>query len=169
VPVKVPADLAGIRMRTPGAPVWMETIRAMGATPTPMGWTEVYSAIQQKVIDAAEAQSPATYGSKLYEVVKYITKTGHINLITGMVGSAAWFDSLPDDLKAIVREEALKAGDIASRGTEASLKDFEDKMAAAGVTVTEIDVTPFRQATAPVYDKLGYGDLRDTLRAMAAN
>jgi len=86
-----------------------------------------------------------------------------------MVGSAAWFDSLPDDLKAIVREEALKAGDIASRGTEASLKDFEDKMAAAGVTVTEIDVTPFRQATAPVYDKLGYGDLRDTLRAMAAN
>ena len=38
MPVKVPADLAGVRMRTPGAPVWMETIRAMGATPTPMGW-----------------------------------------------------------------------------------------------------------------------------------
>ncbi len=57
-PIKVPADLAGIRMRTPGAPVWMETIRAMGATPTAMGWGEVYPALQQKVIDAAEAQHP---------------------------------------------------------------------------------------------------------------
>jgi len=167
-PISVPADLAGIRMRTPGAPVWMETIRAMGATPTPMGWTEVYSALQQKVIDGAEAQDPATYGSKLYEVISHITKTGHINLITGVVTSAAWFDSLPGDLKTILREESLKAGDVASYGTEAALADYEKKMQDKGVTITEIDVTPFREATAPVYDKLGYGELRDKLRAIAA-
>jgi TRAP-type C4-dicarboxylate transport system substrate-binding protein len=166
--ITTPADLAGVRMRTPGAPVWMETIRAMGATPTPMGWTEVYSALQQKVIDGAEAQDPATYGSKLYEVITHITKTGHINLITGVVTSAVWFDSLPGDLKTILREEAVKAGDVASYGTEAALADYEAKMQAEGVTITEIDVTPFREATAPVYDKLGYGELRDKLRAIAA-
>lgn len=166
--VKVPADLAGIRMRTPGAPVWMETIRAMGATPTPMGWTEVYSALQQKVIDAAEAQHPATYGSKLYEVVSHITKTGHINLITGLVTGGAWFDSLPQNYQVLVREEALKAGDIASYGTEEALAGLEVKMAAEGVTISEIDVTPFKNATAPVYDKLGYGALRDEMRAIAA-
>jgi tripartite ATP-independent transporter DctP family solute receptor len=166
-PIHKPADLHGIRMRTPGAPVWMETIRAMGATPTPMGWTEVYSALQQKVIDGAEAQDPATYGSKLYEVIHYITKTGHINLITGVVTSAKWFDSLPPDMRKILREEALKGGDIASHGTEASLADLEKKMKAKGVTINEIDVTPFRKATAVVYDKLGYGSLRDKLRKIA--
>ena len=169
VPVKVPADLAGIRMRTPGAPVWMETIRAMGATPTPMGWAEVYTAIQQKVIDGAEAQSPATYGSKLHEVIKHITKTGHINLITGIVTSAAWFDKLPPEFQTVLREESLRAGDEASRATAASLLDFENKMAAAGVTVSEIDVTPFIEATEPVYDKLGYGELRKELMKVIAN
>ncbi len=166
--ITVPADLAGIRMRTPGAPVWMETIRAMGATPTPMGWTEVYSALQQKVIDAAEAQHPATYGSKLYEVISHITKTGHINLITGLVAGGIWYDSLPADLQTIVREEALKAGDIASYGTEKALAGLEKEMTAKGAIITEIDVTPFKNATAPVYDKLGYGDFRDEMRALAS-
>ena len=169
VPVRVPADLAGIRMRTPGAPVWMETIRAMGATPTPMGWAEVYTAMQQKVIDALEAQSPAVYNSKHYEVAKYLTKSGHINLITGVVTSAAWFDGLPADLQALVRDEALKAGDIASRGTEASLADYEKQMQAKGMTVTEIDVTPFVEATKPVYEKLGYGELRVELNKFLGN
>ena len=102
-PVKVPADLNGVRVRTPGAPVWMETIRAMGATPTPLPWSEVYTAMQQQVIDGAEAQDPAIYGARLYEVAKYLTKTGHINLITGIVTSAAWFDSLPKDMQTIAR------------------------------------------------------------------
>ncbi|ADZ70917.1 C4-dicarboxylate TRAP transporter substrate-binding protein [Polymorphum gilvum] len=167
-PVASPADLAGVRMRTPGAPVWMETIRAMGATPTPMGWTEVYSALQQGVIDAAEAQHPATLGAKLDEVITHITKTGHINLITGLVAGAAWYDSLPEDLRQIVSEEALKAGDIASYGTQDALSSIEAKLTENGVTIAEIDTTVFREATAPVYDMLGYGDLRDTLRGIAA-
>jgi tripartite ATP-independent transporter DctP family solute receptor len=122
-PVSKPADLSGVRMRTPGAPVWLETIRAMGATPTPMPWTEVYSALQLKAIDAVEAQHPASWGSRLYEVVKNITKTGHINLITGLVGSRIWFDKLPPDLQKVVREEALKGGDMsaAERSARAGL------------------------------------------------
>lgn len=169
VPVKMPADLSGIRLRTPGAPVWMETIRAMGATPTPMGWAEVYPAMQQKAIDALEAQSPAVFNSKLYEVAKYLTKSGHINLITGIVTSAAWFDSLPADLQAVVREEALKAGDIASYGTAASLADYEKLMADKGMIVTEIDVTPFREATKSVYEKLGYGALHADIDKFLTN
>lgn len=167
-PVKIPADLAGLRMRTPGAPVWIETVKAMGATPTPMPFAEVYSALQQNVIDAVEAQHPASYGAKLQEVVKYITKTGHINLITGIIGGAAWFDSMPPDLQQIVREEALKAGDVASLGTKNSLDKIEQDLKAAGVTVVEIDVTPFRDATAPVYDKLGYGELRKKIQSIVA-
>ncbi|KAA0576407.1 C4-dicarboxylate TRAP transporter substrate-binding protein [Azospirillum sp. Sh1] len=165
-PVKVPADLNGVRVRTPGAPVWMETIRAMGATPTPLPWSEVYTAMQQQVIDGAEAQDPAIYGSRLYEVAKYLTKTGHINLITGIVTSAAWFDSLPKDMQTLLREESLKAGDSASKATEASLADFEKQMTEKGMQVVDIDVTPFREATAPVYEKLGYGELHKQVDAL---
>jgi tripartite ATP-independent transporter DctP family solute receptor len=159
-PVETPADLAGVRMRTPGAPVWMETIRAMGATPTPMGWGEVYPALQQQVIDAVEAQDPASYGARLYEVTKYLTRTGHINLITGLVTSAAWFDSLPPEMQTALKEEALAAGDIASRLTQESIAGIEKEMRAQGMTINEIDVTPFREATAGVYEKLGYGELK---------
>lgn len=166
-PVNTPADLAGNRMRTPGAPVWVETVKAMGAVPTPMPYAEVYAALEQKVIDSVEAQLPAGYGSKLYEVTKVLTKTGHINLITGLVTSASWFDSLPAELQTMLREESLKAGDIASYGTRDALAQIEADLKAEGMTVNEIDVTPFKEATAGVYETLGYGTLRDELQAIA--
>jgi len=160
VPVKTPADLKGIRMRTPGAPVWLETVRAMGATPTGMPWSEVYSALQTKVIDGAEAQHPAVYGARLYEVIKVITKTEHIYLITGIVTSRTWFDKLPADQQAILLEETVAAGKWASEKTIESLADYEKKLREKGVSVVEIDKTPFKAATAGVYQTLGYTDLR---------
>jgi tripartite ATP-independent transporter DctP family solute receptor len=166
--VTKPADLNGVRMRTPGAPVWLETVRALGATPTPMPWTETYSALQLKAIDAVEAQHPASYGSKLYEQVKFITKTGHINLITGVVTSRIWFDKLPADLQQVLRSEALKAGDVASQGTIDSLARYEAQFKEKGVTIAEIDVTPFREASKAVYDKLGYGEVRKQVEAVLA-
>lgn len=168
VPVSGPADLDGIRMRTPGAPVWTGTIGAMGANPTPMPWSEVYSALSANVIDGAEAQFPAIVGAKLDEVITHVTKTGHINLITGLVTSGGWFNSLPADLQQILRDEALKAGDIASYGTRDALAGIEADLSAKGISVAEVDTTPFREATAVVYGELGYGELRDELRAIAA-
>ena len=162
-----PSDLAGVRMRTPGAPVWVETVTAMGATPTPMPFAEVYAALEQNVIDAVEAQLPAGKGANLQEVTKFVTKTGHINLITGLVTSAQWFDSLPPELQTVLRDEALKAGDIASFGTQDALAQIEADLTAAGVTVSEIDLTPFQEATAGVYEKLGYGELKGELQAIA--
>ncbi|MGV0879118.1 C4-dicarboxylate TRAP transporter substrate-binding protein [Martelella sp. FLE1502] len=167
-PINGPDDLSGVRMRTPGAPVWTGTIEAMGATPTPMPWGEVYSAISSNVIDGAEAQLPAVVGAKLDEVITNITLTGHINLITGLITSAAWVDSLPENLQTILHEEALKAGDIASYGTRDALASLEQQLKDNGVTVEEIDVTPFKERTAVVYDNLGYGALRDKLQAIAA-
>lgn len=167
-PVNGPDDLAGVRMRTPGAPVWTGTIRAMGAEPTPLPWADVYNAIQTNTIDAAEAQLPAVVGANLDEVISNITKTGHINLITGMVTSAQWFQSLPEEYQAVLLDEALKAGDIASHGTEDSLSQIEADLKAEGVEVSETDTTVFKERTAPVYDELGYGELRDKVRAIAA-
>lgn len=166
-PVTQPSDLNGVRLRTPGAAVWTETVSAMGGVPTAMPFAEVYSAIEQNVIDGTEVQLPALVGARLDEVVTHVTMTGHINLITGLVTSASWFDSLPEDLQSILLEESLAAGDVASYGTRDALASIEEFLVNEGVSVDYIDIAPFVEATAGVYDKLGYGDLREVVLAIA--
>jgi tripartite ATP-independent transporter DctP family solute receptor len=159
-PIAKPADLAGVRTRTPGSPMWIEVARAMGATPVGMAWSEAYSALSMKAIDAVEVQMPSLWGTRLYEVTKYVAKTRHIHLVTGLIGSAAWFDKLPKDLQQIVQEESLKAGDYASQITIDSLATIEKDIQAKGMIVSEPDLKPFIEATQSVYDKFGYNDLR---------
>ncbi len=164
-PISKPEDLKGVRTRTPGAPMWMEVARAMGATPTPMPWSEAYSALSMKAIDAVEVQMPSLWGSRIYEVTKYVTMTKHIQLITGLIGSAAWFDKLPKDLQQILQEESAKAGDYASKLTIDSLAQIEKDIQTKGMTVNRIDLKPFIEATKPVYDRFGYNDLRKEVEA----
>ncbi|MGP4040189.1 C4-dicarboxylate TRAP transporter substrate-binding protein [Gracilibacillus sp. D59] len=166
-PVMTPEDLKGVKLRTPDAPIWLETMKSMGATPAGMAWSEVYPAIQQGVIDGAEAQHPATYGAKLYEVISDISKTRHFQLITGLVTSDQWMKDLPKGYQEIILEEALKAGEKASHNTEDMLADFEQKMIDEGVEVHEVDVEPFKKSTEAVYDKFdGYQELREEIQTI---
>lgn len=154
VPIASPADLKGIRMRTIGAPVWIETIRAMGAEPTPIAWGEVYSALQLGTIDAAEAQPTAIWGAKLYEVIKHVTKTGHIQLVTALVVGADAWDKISPANQKIVRDLAVANGRYASGLTiELGKKALVD-VAATGVKVSEVDLAPFKKAVMPVYSLL---------------
>ncbi|NVK55038.1 MAG: TRAP transporter substrate-binding protein DctP [Alteromonadaceae bacterium] len=163
-PITQPSDLSGVRLRTISAPVWIRTIDAMGATPTPLSWSEVYSALQQRVIDAAEAQLAAVWGARLYEVVSHVTKTGHIQLISGLVTSDDWFNSLTPSEQAILNQAAIEAGDYASQNVLAAEKDIELSLTDAGVTITTPDRQPFIDATEPVYNQLGYTQLRNQVR-----
>ena len=169
-PVAEPADLDGIRCRVPDAKLWIETIDSMGAVATPLSWTSVYTGIQQGVIDCAGAQTPAAWGIKLYEVTKHMAKTEHINLMTGLVTSAAWTDSLPAEYQAIVREEALKGGEVGTKATADAIADLEAKMAAAGLTINAgVDKAPFVEATAGVYESMGLTDVRAQVYAEVRN
>lgn len=153
-PISGPADLAGVRMRTIGAPIWIETIRAMGAEPTPMPWGEVYSALQLGTLDAAEAQPTAITGAKLFEVVKNVTKTGHIQLVTALViGKETWEDISAENQK-IVRDLAVENGRYASKLTIDLGDKSLEQVAAAGVKISDVDLKPFKDAVKPVYAKL---------------
>ena len=153
-PISGPADLAGVRMRTIGAPVWIETIRAIGAEPTPMPWGEVYSALQLGTIDGAEAQPTAIRGAKLYEVIKNVTKTGHIQLVTALVISASAWNELSDENKKIVRDLAVESGRYASNLTIGMGDKALEEVAASGVTISDVDLAPFKEAVKPVYEML---------------
>lgn len=162
-PVRNPEDLNGVRVRTPGAPVWQESIKAMGATPVALGWTEVYTAMQQDVIDGAEAQHLASYNSRLYEVINYINKTSHFQLINGIVVGDKWFNSLPQEYQNIVLEEAKKAGENTARKVIKLADDYEDKMVEEGMKVINSDTKAFKNAAQQAYKELEFVELKEKL------
>ncbi|MEP3046154.1 MAG: C4-dicarboxylate TRAP transporter substrate-binding protein [Roseibium sp.] len=153
-PISGPADLAGVRMRTIGAPIWIETIRAMGAEPTPIAWGEVYSALQLGSIDAAEAQPTAIKGAKLYEVIKHVTKTGHIQLVTALVVAADAWDQISPEHQKIIQDLAVENGRYASNLTIESGEQALADVAASGVTISDVDLAPFKEAVSGVYNLL---------------
>lgn len=158
-PISKPADLNGVRVRTIGQPLWVETINAMGAVATPLPWAEVYPSLQTGVIDGAEAQPSAIWGAKLYEVIKNVTLTQHIFLMSGMLVSDAWIKSLPADLQAIVTEESKRWGASALKSNVDGAEKIFNDIRATGVEVTAIDIVPFRDAVKPVWEKLELTDL----------
>ncbi|HEA3677015.1 TPA: C4-dicarboxylate TRAP transporter substrate-binding protein [Escherichia coli] len=157
-PITKPSDLNGVRVRALEAPVTIETIKCMGGSPTPLSWSEVYSSIQTGVVDAAEAQPTAVYGSKLYEITKYITKTNHIHLMTGIIVSQKWLSSLTPEQQTILREESQKNGDIASENTIKAGDKMLDEMANKGMTISNVDIQPFIDGCRYVPEKLGLSE-----------
>ncbi|GGH50449.1 C4-dicarboxylate ABC transporter [Frigidibacter albus] len=163
-PVTSAADLAGVRVRTIDAPGWLATVNAMGATAVPMAWSEVYSALQLGAIDGAEAQLTGAYGIKLHEVTGNLAFTNHVQLVTGLTTSEAWFSGLTPEQQAIVSEELAQAGDDASAATVAKGEEVLAEMKAGGMTVNEVDPEEFRELTAGVYAELGLEEARAALQ-----
>jgi len=168
-PISAPADLSGVRVRTIGQPLWVETIGAMGAVATPLPWAEVYPSLQTGVIDGAEAQPAAIWGAKLYEVVSDVTLTSHIYLMSGLLVSDAWLQSLPEDVRAIVSEEAKHWGASALKSNVDGAEKIFSDIRAAGVNVTAIDTAPFKEAVKPVWDKMELTGLVEEVRAALSN
>jgi tripartite ATP-independent transporter DctP family solute receptor len=152
-PVKTPADLRGMKVRTMENKIHMAAFRAMGAGPTPMVWGEVYTSLQQGVIDAQENPIPIIYTNALWEVQEYIVLTGHFYGPHLFLFSKMTMDKLPADLQRIVRETAREVAPyqrnlIAEQSAEQIVQLQEN-----GMTVIEVDKDLFREATKPVYDE----------------
>lgn len=159
-PINVPADLNGQRIRTPGAPAWAESVAAMGATPIAMPWGEVYSAVQSKAIDGCEVQDTSTIGSRTYEVLKYRNRTGHFQLINGLIVGERWFSTLPADLQKILLDETKAEGQRNARLVEKEIEGIVEKLTEYGMVTTNPDVAAFKKASEKAYEKLGFTALR---------
>jgi tripartite ATP-independent transporter DctP family solute receptor len=151
--IRSPEEMRGKKVRVPPNIMWKETIQAMGGAPTPLEWAEVYTGLSQKVVDAAEAPLSTLLGSRLYEVAKHITLTGHFKAITGMVIGEKFFQSLPPDIQRALEEEAVRAGDEMSAMTLAKQEEFTAALKEKGVTFHQGDVAAYEKATQVVYTK----------------
>jgi TRAP-type C4-dicarboxylate transport system substrate-binding protein len=161
--IRVPADLNGQRVRTPGAPVWARSVAALGATPIAMGWNDSYTALQNKVIDGVEVQSTSAYPARMYEVVKYITKTEHFQLANFIMVGEKWFSTLPAEYQKILVEECKKASVENAQKILASADNFEKQMVANGMQINQVDKAPFITAAEKAYEELGFKALRDKI------
>lgn len=159
------ADVEGLRIRTPGAPAWVAAGRALGGTPTPLAWAEIYSGLQLGSVDAAEAGPAAAQSMKFNEVASHYTKTGHIELITGLVVGEAWWDKLDAEQQEILQTSAVEAGKYMSELNIAADGEAMDYLAANGMTISEIDTAEFVAAAQSEIDELGLREAYDEVRA----
>jgi tripartite ATP-independent transporter DctP family solute receptor len=151
-PIRTPADISGLTVRVPPNQMWLETFKAMGARPTTVQWSEVYSALQQNVVAAAEAPLGSLYGSKLFEVKKTLSQTSHFIAWVNFVMSESFYDSLPGDLQTLLLEEGQKAGDEMTRLTLEKQDQYLAQFKEAGVTIVEdVDIAAFQEVTESVY------------------
>lgn len=137
-PVTCMADLKGLKIRTPESPVFVQSFEAMGANPTPVAANEMYTAIQQGVVDAMEGSLETGYTYKIYEVAKNCLQTSHILAGCDLVMNNQLYQSLPDELKAVIDEcsrdmTAYEGGLVAE-----SNETYYDLLEKEGVIFTQL-------------------------------
>jgi len=150
--IRTPADMKGLKIRVPDAPLYTMFPRAVGANPTPIAFAEVYLALQSGTVDAQENPLPTIEAKKFYEVQKYIVLTGHItDALLTIIGGPTW-NKLSDGDKKIF-ETVFK--EAAARGTSAIIeneKRLSTEFEKRGKTVIKVDRTPFRDATVKLHN-----------------
>ena len=143
--VKTPADLAGVNLRMPGTDAWQFLGKALGASPTPMAFTEVYTALSTGAVDGQDNPLLTVVDAKFYEVTNQIILTSHLVDLNYIAFSKAVWDGLTPDQQLTVQRAADAAaayGRLKQLDKENSLADF---IRSQGVEIYEPDLTAFRE------------------------
>ncbi|NLG86826.1 MAG: DctP family TRAP transporter solute-binding subunit [Firmicutes bacterium] len=149
-PASKPEDLKGLKIRVQEAKVWFALVEALGATPTPIPFGELYTALQQRTVDGQENPVGSIRSMKFYEVQKYLTLDGHTYAPGSVLINPKFFDSLSPELQQVVEEAAKEAiaaqREIIAKQEEEDLQYLKDN----GMEVIEADREAFAEATKDV-------------------
>lgn len=165
-----PADFAGMQIRTPPDEVTIQIFEALGASPAPLAFSELPTALQSGVFDGQENPLTNIYSSKIHEITPFITLTGHKYESSPLVAGLAWWSGLDEATQGCVQQAADEAGQYQRELSATAASDLRPTMEAEGVTFAEIeDRQAFIDATAPVYEgfEAQYPDLVAALREAA--
>ncbi len=152
-PINTPADLKGIKLRVPEGKWRVKMFQAYGANPSPMKFSEVFTALQTGVMDGQENPFAQIASAKFYEVQKYLSLTGHVYTPAYLVVSTKKFATLPADVRKVLDDTAK---DTQAWVYEKAARDDEQLlvvMKKAGIRVNEADKNAFIAASKPVYDE----------------
>lgn len=143
-PVKSVADMKGLKLRIPEAPIPQAMFEALGAAPTPVNNNELYSAIQTHLVDGAEQPLISIESAKLYEVSKYISLTNHQSTSFQMLGNMGAWQRLPKDLQEIATQNFNAAALLERRDIADGEPALEAKLKTQGQTILRPDRAQFR-------------------------
>jgi tripartite ATP-independent transporter DctP family solute receptor len=146
-----PEDLKGLKIRTMENKVHMATFRAMGASPVPMAWGEVYTALQSGIIDGQENPVAIVYTNSLWEVQKYYPQTKHFYTPYVFLMSKAAWDKLSANEQKIFKQTALEMAAFQRSLMNQQLADQVKILKEKGMDVYDVDRSAFQAATRQVY------------------
>jgi len=152
-PIKNPEDLKGLKIRTPQAKYHLNTLKYMGANPVAMSFGELYTAMQQKVVDGQENPFSNIYKAKFYEVNKYMSLTGHLHLTHMVMYSAKLWDRLPADLQKIVRESIIESQEAERKAVQDDDTNLLKEIKAKGMLVNDADREAFKKSVMPLREE----------------
>ena len=163
LPITKPEDLKGMKIRTMENPLHVATFKLLGANPTPVAFSELYTALQQGTVDAQENPINVIATAKLFEVQKYLSLTGHIYSPAMYLINTTYLNELPEDIRQTIFDVSVGAQARIHELLVQQNKDYVEELRTAGVEVNEL--TPeqkqvFRALCQPVYDDYikKYGD-----------
>ena len=154
-PIDKPADLKGIKLRTPKGEWRVKMFQSYGANPTPMAFSEVFTALKTGVIDGQENPLAQIASGKFQEVQKYLSMTGHVYSPAFLVTSESQWGKWPDDIKSVVSACAKSASDFAYKKSAQLDDSLIDVIKKAGTKVNEADKQAFVDASKPIYAEYG--------------
>ena len=168
-PVASPADLVGLKIRTPESKVFLTTFETLGAVPTPMAVSEVFSALQLRTVDAAEISDSNNIKNKYTEVCPYYSVTKHIYTFEPLVMDLDRFESFSKEEQEALLKAAKEAGEFQRKvSMELDETNMATVRAAEGVTLNIVeDVSEFQAACKPVYE--AFPEFKELLDLIQAN
>ncbi|MFI5627191.1 TRAP transporter substrate-binding protein [Nocardioides sp. NPDC051685] len=154
--IKAPADVKGLKIRVQESQVQIDFIKALGGSPTPMDYGEVYSSLQSGLLDGAENNEPSYYSASHYEVAKNYTLDRHMRVAEVLLINKDTWDGLDSADQEALQKAADEATPFQREKWDAQVETDLEKLRGEGVTINEItDLTPWREATRSVIDKHG--------------
>ena len=152
-PIETPEDLQGIKLRVPSGEWRVKMFQAYNANPTPMAFSEVFTALQTGVIDGQENPFAQIWSAKFQEVQDYLSLTGHVYTPAYITAGKQKFESLPAEVQQVLEETAKETQDFVYETAAALEDDLLTKLKEGGIQVNEADKDAFIDASQPIYDE----------------
>ena len=154
-PIKVPADLSGIKLRVPEGKWRVKMFQTYGANPSPMKFSELFTALQTGVMDGQENPFTQIYSAKLQEVQKYLSLSGHVYTPAYLVVGLRRYGTLPADVRKVLEDTARETQAYVYATAVQQEADLLGKLKQSGMQVNEVDKDAFIAASKPIYEEFG--------------
>ncbi|WP_185962277.1 TRAP transporter substrate-binding protein [Palleronia caenipelagi] len=163
-------DLEGLKIRVPPQESWIENFKLAGAAATPMPLSETFTGLQQGIVESTEQASNWLYGNKYHTIANHLTRTNHNYEETGVMISETVYQSLTEDQRAAIAQALDEVTDWHNEQVAAQIAEAEEKMAAEGVAIADVDVDAWKEHFRSNFDTIveivGYSpELVESLKA----